>query len=159
MVKVYKTSMFKYLEGSMLVDKDDIKLTVTGGRMETMENDGRKDEKLVIYFKETDKGLVMNKTNTKKLIAACGSDDTDDWRGATVFLYAESGNWFGKKGFAVRIRKVTPPTAHPKATAKAPPATPPPPPSGDMAVDIKAVNASLFGEEEAQGNNGYGGDN
>ncbi|MEP6388496.1 MAG: hypothetical protein ABJ056_01120 [Halioglobus sp.] len=47
-----------------------------------------RDEKLVCYFEgEDQRGLVLNKTNAMSMAGMYG-DDTDEWKGKKVDLYA-----------------------------------------------------------------------
>jgi len=64
-----------------------------------------------MYFVETNKGFVLNKTNVKEIINYVGSDDTDDWRGYKVTLYTEHIKAFGKMHHAIRVKNVFKPTA------------------------------------------------
>ena len=43
--------------------------------------------KWVLYFKEAQKGLVLNKTNITRIEQVTGSDDTDNWMGKQIVIY------------------------------------------------------------------------
>jgi hypothetical protein len=51
---------------------------------------GASRPKLIIEFEEIEKPLVLNKTNTKRLMIIFDTPDTSQWRGCIV-LYVESG--------------------------------------------------------------------
>jgi hypothetical protein len=57
------------------------------------KNISREDEdpeiKVLVKFKEFAKPMVLNKTNVKRLQQACGSDESNDWKGKTVRLYVD----------------------------------------------------------------------
>lgn len=48
---------------------------------------GDGQEKPVLYFKEAQKGLVLNRTNSDELFALFGTHDTDQMRGRQVILF------------------------------------------------------------------------
>ena len=96
-------------------------LTVTGVKEELIGQ--AKDRKLVAYFKGTEKGLVLNKTNGKVLAGTYG-DDCDKWVGAKVIMYTIWTEYQGNPTRGVRIRLADP---------SAPP--PPPPTEADFGND------------------------
>jgi hypothetical protein len=61
------------------------------------------DEKAVIYFSESDKGLVLNKTNALK-IASAYSDETDSWLGHAIVLYTTKVPYQGNSVDGIRVR-------------------------------------------------------
>ncbi len=108
----------KYLKAEEL----DADLTVTIDRVEVEElesNDGKKQNKPVAYFKEVDKGLIINKTNWAGIAKQHG-DESDDWVGKQITLTVMDVEAFGDIVSAIRvktIRKVVnpvkPKTIHP----------------------------------------------
>ena len=61
------------------------------------EQVGRDQEKkLVVFFAENEKGLVMNKTNIQFLIDTVGGE-TDEWVGEEVVVYNDPAITFGSK--------------------------------------------------------------
>jgi hypothetical protein len=73
------------------------------------------DDKLVAYFKGTDKRLVINKTNFNAIVKATGEDDTDDWNGKRITLYPTETNFKGDTVDCIRVK-----TKPPKAEAVKP---------------------------------------
>jgi len=61
------------------------------------------DNKLVLYFKGKDKGMVLNKTNASNIANAYG-DDTDDWRDQQIVLFEAMVDFQGKTVAAIRVR-------------------------------------------------------
>ncbi len=60
----------------------------------------------MIHFKEFEKGMVLNKTNLKRIAFVTGSDETDDWGGKQVVLYTDPDVEFGGDIVGgLRIRK------------------------------------------------------
>jgi len=65
------------------------------------------DEKVmkgVVYFSELKRGLVLNRTNLKRIIAQHGTD-TDDWVGKKITLYPSETDFGGKTVDCIRIRE------------------------------------------------------
>ena len=86
---------------------------ITGVRMIELKNrDGETDHKPVISLQSASgqpmKSLVLNKTNTKRIISYYGGDGlTDDvtvlWNGAMIELHVEDVDAFGKTAKAIRV--------------------------------------------------------
>jgi hypothetical protein len=97
----------KYLSVADLKDREP-KLVI--GKVEVVElreKNGATKLKRVVWFNGATKGLVVNKTNAKKLADSYGKKAAD-WVGQNIELYAEDTQ-FGK-GVRVRpLRKPTPP--------------------------------------------------
>lgn len=107
-----------YVKASDLQGKPAI---VTIERVE-FEAVGREREmKAVVYFNGKGKGLVLNKTNARKITEISGSPLTEEWVGTAVAIYPTETEFGGETVECIRI----------KAVAKAPrqnarPAPPPP---------------------------------
>ena len=99
-----------WLKGVDLGDKQ-YKLTIKDARMEELQGDGGKEHKPALFFNETDKGLVLNVTNSDTLAMAWGWD-TDQWLGKQVIVYFDPTIMFGRerKG-GIRVKADTPSTA------------------------------------------------
>jgi hypothetical protein len=80
------------------------------------------DEKPVAYFKNAEKGLVLNRTNWDRIAFAAGSDDSDDWPGVRVTLFTELVTFNGRTAPAIRVKPTAKRGAPPqqKAAAKPP---------------------------------------
>lgn len=94
-------------------------VTVKGVTVEEIGRD--KERKPVIWFNELNKGLICNKTNWTNLAKLCGSDDSDEWSGRAVQLYAAAVQFGGEEVNAVRVRPAS--TGKLKPAPAAPPAT------------------------------------
>jgi hypothetical protein len=64
------------------------------------------DNKLVLYFKGKEKGLVLNKTNAGAIGDAYG-DDTDDWFDQPIILFSIKTEYQGKIVDGLRCRVPT----------------------------------------------------
>ena len=89
-----------------------------------------KETKLVVWFTNDERGLVLNKTNNRALRGAFG-DDTAGWVNKVIVVFPTVVDIRGKMGPALRVR-IPPPK---QAAAAAPPTQPASPaPSGNGAA-------------------------
>lgn len=78
----------------------------------------QREMKAVVYFKGKQKGLVLNKTNGKKIAAIAGTEETDDWTGVKIRLYPTETEFQGDTVDCIRVKAVN--------GAKPAPVVPPP---------------------------------
>lgn len=127
----------KTMMGSKYLKKEDVQQPVLVTISHTDEQlvsdgDGGKEKKWCLHFNELDKPLILNATNLQLCALACGSEETEEWAGKQVVLYADPNISMGGKlvgGLRLRARKA--------ATAAKP--APKPEPAArfdDMADDI-----------------------
>jgi hypothetical protein len=117
-----------YLNAAALQGKTPI-VTIERVEMEDIGKDDKQERKPVVYFKGSDRGLALNRTNFNSLVEFTGQDDTDNWPGHRVKLITAMVDYQGKRVPAIRIEAANTPTAQPRQQA-AParrPAPPPPP--------------------------------
>jgi hypothetical protein len=63
-------------------------LTIKAGAIEKLKRqDGEENTKVVAYFLEDERGLVLNKTRFADLTALTGSTNTDKWVGTKVEVF------------------------------------------------------------------------
>lgn len=99
-------------------------VVVTIDRVE-FEPVGREREmKAVLYFVGKTKGLVLNKTNARKIIEVTGSALTEEWRGHAIVLYPTETEFGGETVECIRVKPVA--KAKPNMQRMTPPAPPPP---------------------------------
>lgn len=115
----------KYLKADDLDGDDQFIITrITWERMK--DDEGKEEDKPVIYFLKVDKGMALNKTNAKRISEMHG-DETDGWIGKKVTLTKEWVEAFGKADWAIRVKMQPPPSskqATPAAAAAPPVADP-----------------------------------
>src|SRR6185369_13938659 len=101
-MKVSKLFTSKYLKKE---DFDTPKvLTIETVDIETIESDKGEQDKGVLFFREMDKGLVLNSGNTRELQDAYG-DDTDDWKGKPCEVYVDPKiEYQGRRVGGLRVR-------------------------------------------------------
>ena len=85
--------------------KGDRRLTLTVSEVvpEIIKGEDGEEEKWVAYFEDEDRGLVLNVTNARSLEEFSGSDDSDDWVGLRVTLFATRVDFGGKRVSGIRI--------------------------------------------------------
>lgn len=104
---IFTTDLFPYLEGEELKGST-LTLTIEDIRQEKMKSrKGKEESKWVLYFQETSKGFVMNKTNAKRIAILYGKM-TGDWAGKQITLYTEEVRAFGETHNALRVAIATP---------------------------------------------------
>lgn len=93
----------KYLKADELGDQDHT-FTISKIVIEELGQGAEKESKPVIYFKEIEKGFVMNKTNAGTITKITGSDDTDDWAGKKITLFATEVQFGPDMVLSIRAR-------------------------------------------------------
>ncbi len=120
MANIFKMTgdMFKFMTAEMIPNGGDVVLTVDDVQIEELENQRGKEDKVIVHFKETDKGFVLgNKTNVRQMVALFGAE-TDEWIGVKVALYSTTIQAFGKTQPVIRIRDYHPKEAKKRAKRK-----------------------------------------
>ena len=100
-MKISEEFPSQYLKAADLGGRE-IRVTMARVEREKIGN----DQKLVLYFKGKDKGLVLNKTNAGTIGDAYG-DDTDDWYDQPLILFSVKTDYQGKVVDATRCRVPT----------------------------------------------------
>jgi hypothetical protein len=91
----------KYVKASDLKDQThvvkiaDVKIEEVGSNKET---------KPVAYFEGRAKGMVLNKTNSRKIASIAGSPETEDWVGVEVAIYPTETEFGGESVECIRIK-------------------------------------------------------
>ena len=98
----------KDLWPSKYVKADDLEnravtVTIEQVKIEAMVNDDHEVKKPVLYFKEAEKALILNRTNGL-IIAKLYGPETDRWVGKRITLYCKVINYFGEPKNCIRVR-------------------------------------------------------
>ena len=95
-----------YIGAYALTDGKDLTLTIDRVVKEMVTgNNGKKEQCMVMYFKERDyKPMILNRTNAKSITALCSSPYIEDWAGHRVTLYATTTRLGGDTVECLRIR-------------------------------------------------------
>jgi hypothetical protein len=104
-----------YLKASDLGTTEPV---VTIDRVEHEPVGRDREMKAVLYFQGKEKGVVLNKTNAKKITELLGSPETDEWSGFKIRLYATTTEFAGETVECIRVKAA----GVPKPNGKAKPA-------------------------------------
>ena len=97
--------------------EEDVLVTINEvGSDSFKDDDGTQRRKPILYFKESVKPLILNRTNFTR-IAEIAGDDTEDWHGTRLILYPDTVSMCGKNVATIRVR----PAPKAKAAAAAEP--------------------------------------
>ena len=88
-----------------------------------------KERKLVVWFTNDDRGLVLNRVNNRTIRGAFG-DACDGWTSKVIAVFPTMAEFRGEMKPALRVR-IPPPKSNGQPAAK--PVTPPPAPATDAA--------------------------
>jgi hypothetical protein len=102
-MNINETFPSKHLKASDLGGTQPI---VTIERVEYEPVGQEREMKAVVYFQGKAKGVVLNKTNAAAIVALAGSEETDDWPGVQVRLFASTTEYQGKPVACIRIKAV-----------------------------------------------------
>lgn len=99
-----------YLGTYSLEDGKDLTLTIDYVRQEVVTgNSGRKEQCMVVHFKENVKPMILNRTNAKTITKVVGSPYIEDWNGKRITLYADTTRFGGDIVECLRVRPYSPP--------------------------------------------------
>jgi hypothetical protein len=96
-----------HIEALDVGDKIGDEKTYTIMRVEVKEVGSEKVRKGVVFFSETDRGLVLNKTNSRAIATLYGSE-TDKWKNKKVTVYRSETSFQNKIVPCVRVRDSKP---------------------------------------------------
>jgi hypothetical protein len=98
------------------VGEDGVILTVKGFKTETIKTDDGDEDKMVMYFEEDYKPMIVNRTNAQLIGIATGAQTVGEARGKQVIVYNDPTVGFGGKiTGGIRIKKLA---GSPKQAAK-----------------------------------------
>jgi hypothetical protein len=100
-VKIGDVFPSNYLKAS---DLNGSAVPVTIERVEIEQIGREKEARPVLHFVGKAKGMVLNKTNAKKIVELAGSDDTDEWAGVQIVLFAAMVEFQGDTVEAIRVK-------------------------------------------------------
>lgn len=97
-----------YLGVYSLDNGKDMTLTITKVVRELVTNERGKVECTVAYFKEDQKPMILNRTNSKTIQKMYGTPYIEQWTGRKITVYASVANLRGDEVECLRIRAVKP---------------------------------------------------
>lgn len=93
----------KYLKAVDFLGKD-VTMTIKSVKREEIQmQGGRKDMKVILYFEETEKMIVMNKTNAMS-ISELLSKECDEWIGKKVIFFPTKDRFGNKQVDCIRVK-------------------------------------------------------
>ena len=116
----------KYLRAEDL--KAEKKFRIKAVTAEVVGNDLKKEQKLVVWFTNDERGLVLNKTNNRTLRGDFG-DDTSVWPNKIIVVFPTMVDIGGKMTPALRVRIPSPKQATSGGNGQAAAVPPQPAPS------------------------------
>jgi hypothetical protein len=106
----------------------DVTVVIAGIKVEKVGSD--EEQRPVIYFQGMHKGMVLNRTNARRIEQLYGGE-TDAWLGRPITIYPSETDFAGETVPCIRVRAEPAPFSPPPATlptqTPAPPTTPPVP--------------------------------
>jgi hypothetical protein len=129
-VNINESFPSNYLKASDLGTSSPI---VTIERVEHEPVGRDREMKAVLYFEGKEKGVVLNKTNARKITELVGSPETDEWAGFKIRLFATTTEFGGETVECIRVKAAGPTNGNSHARPAARPAPvrrsqePPPP--------------------------------
>lgn len=99
-----------FLGAYALEPGEDLIVTIKSASKETFIGQaGKKDEGLVVHFKENDvKPMIVNATNAKTIQKVLGTPYIEEWTGHRIQLYISEVSAFGETVDALRVRPFPP---------------------------------------------------
>jgi hypothetical protein len=90
------------------VGEDGLILTIKGFKTETLKHDEGEEDKIVMYFNENVKPMVLNRTNSQLVGVATGARSAGEARGKQIVVYNDpTVSYGGKITGGLRIKKVS----------------------------------------------------
>ena len=100
---------YEYMGSYSLPDGKDVVLTIKETRKEKVTGTaGKKEDCFVCYFEESDKPMILNRTNCKTIERIYKSPFIEDWAGLRVQIGIDTVSAFGESVEALRVRNVKP---------------------------------------------------
>lgn len=93
----------KFLKASDLNDETHV-VKIADVKIEQVGQN--QDTKPVAYFEGKKKGLVLNKTNSRKIANIAGSPETEDWVGVEVAIFPTETEFGGESVECIRVKAV-----------------------------------------------------
>lgn len=115
-------SQSKYLAKND-VGEDGLILTIRGFKQEVVKGDDGDEDKIVMYFAEDVKPMILNRTNAALLAGATGVAKAGEAKGKQIVVYNDMTVSFGGRVTGgLRIRRIQgQPKAAPRSAAHVPP--------------------------------------
>ena len=132
--------------GAYSLNGQDMIVTIQSAAKELIVGaNGKKEECLVLHFKEPILDMVCNRTNAKTISKVLGSPYVEDWRGKRIQLYPTTTKFGGDVVECIRVRPTAPKNAPPIICARC---GKPILPAANMTADqVAEYGLKKYGEE------------
>ena len=101
---------YRFIAGEDLTK--DVQLTIKAVGMDEAFNGKQKEDVVVVSFVETDKMMVLNKTNAIACADLFG-DESDAWQGQAIELFSTKTSFSGRMVPCIRVRAPQQPPPEP----------------------------------------------
>jgi hypothetical protein len=119
----------------------DVAVVIAGIKVEKVGSDD--EQRPVIYFQGMSKGMVLNRTNARRIEQLYGGE-TESWFGKPITIYPSETDFAGETVPCIRVRP-EPPLLHQLQPTATPPAPPPPPPPPPVAPPVLPTSPAAGG--------------
>lgn len=102
MVNINTLTSSNYLKASDLRGQNR-EVEIIEEKIETVGSGVDAKQKLVIYFRGAQKGLVLNQTNSLTIAELLNSQESSDWVGGKITLTTKIAEFGGKRNPAIRV--------------------------------------------------------
>jgi hypothetical protein len=109
-----KYDQSRFFKAADLAAETKLKIKNVTEEMVGMDKD--KERKLIVWFTNDERGLVLNRVNNRTLRGAFG-DDCTGWSGRVIVVFPTMAEFRGKMGPALRVRIPAPKQAAEKPAA------------------------------------------
>jgi len=100
---------YDYMGSYSLPNGKDVILTIKETKKEKVTGqNGKKEDCFVCYFEESNKPMILNRTNCKTIEKVYRSPFIEDWPGLRVQIGIDTVSAFGESVEALRIRNIKP---------------------------------------------------
>lgn len=83
----------------------DVTLTIKTVTREEVQSQAGKENKIVCTFEETDRKIILNVTNCKRIAEQVGSGFIQDWIGQKITFTTETVTAFNRTSQAIRVKQ------------------------------------------------------
>ena len=97
----------KYLKADDLEGREGRRMKVEITRWTDEAVGTPPEEKAVLYFRDEQKGLILNKINGDSISEIAGTDDLDRWVGVGITLVAARTDFGGKRVPCIRVEPLS----------------------------------------------------
>jgi hypothetical protein len=104
-----KNFNYDYMGAYSLPEGKDVIVTIKSTKKEMVTGaNGKKEECFVVYFLDSEKPMILNRTNCRAIEKLYGSPFIEDWGGKKIQLYSATVKAFGDTTDALRVRDFKP---------------------------------------------------